>query len=63
VLFASMQPYVVGQKVFVVIPFQPDGLISGTLMEEPAEVIRFIEREGVRGVAVRFTSRGESRPF
>ena len=63
VLFASMQPYSIGQKVFVVIPFQPTGLVSGTLVEESAEVIRFVERDGVRGVALRFTSRGASRSF
>ena len=63
VLFASLQPYAIGQKVFVVIPYQPAGLMSGTLVEEPAEVIRFVEREGVRGVALRFTARGEARPY
>ncbi len=63
VLFASMQPYSAGQKVFVVVPFQPAGLISGTLVEEPAEVIRFVERAGVRGVAVQFTARGGPRPY
>jgi hypothetical protein len=59
----STQPYAAGQKVFVVIPFQPVGLISGTLVEEPAEIIRFVERAGVRGVAVRFTARVEARPY
>jgi hypothetical protein len=63
VLFASAQSYAIGQKVFVVIPFQPVGLISGTLVEEPAEVIRFVERAGVRGVAVQFTARAEPRPY
>ncbi len=62
-LFASAQPYAIGQKVFVVIPFQPVGLISGTLAEEPAEIIRFVERAGVRGVAVRFTARAAARPY
>ena len=63
VLFASMHPYEVGQKVFIVIPYQPTGLLSGTLAEEPAEVIRFVERDGVRGVALRFTARGEIKHF
>lgn len=63
VLSASIQPYSAGQKVFVVVPFQPAGLISGTLVEEPAEVIRFVERAGVRGVALRFTARGGLRPY
>jgi hypothetical protein len=63
VLFASMQAYTIGQKVFVVIPFQPAGLVSGTLVEEPAEVVRFVERDGVRGVALHFTGRGTAMPF
>ncbi len=63
VLFVSSQPYAIGQKVFVVIPYQPTGMISGTLVEEPAEIIRFVERAGVRGVAVRFTAREAPRPY
>lgn len=63
ILFVSSQSYSVGQKVFVVIPFQPTGLISGTLVEEPGEIVRFVQRDGVRGVAVRFTARSEPRPF
>lgn len=63
VLFVSSQAYTIGQKVFVVIPYQPTGLISGTLAEEPGEVIRFVERDGIRGVAVRFTARAEPRPY
>ncbi|MCL4523764.1 MAG: PilZ domain-containing protein [Acidobacteria bacterium] len=62
VLFASSQAYSIAQKVFVVVPYQPVGLISGTLVEEPAEVVRFVERAGVRGVAVQFTARAEARP-
>ena len=63
ILFVSSQPYTVGQKVFVVVPYQPAGLVSGTQVEEPAEVIRFVQRDGVRGVALRFTARGEARPY
>ena len=63
VLFVSGHSYNVGQKVFVVVPYQPTGLISGTLVEEPAEVVRFVEHAGVRGVVVRFTGRVEPRPY
>jgi hypothetical protein len=63
ILFVSSQGYTIGQKVFVVVPFQPEGLISGTQVEEPGEVVRFVERDGVRGVAVRFTGRTVQRPF
>jgi len=63
VLFVSSQTYTIGQRVFVVIPYQPTGLVSGTLVEEPGEVVRFVERAGVRGVAVRFTARDEKPPF
>jgi hypothetical protein len=62
-LFVSQQAYNIGQKVFVVIPYQPEGLISGTLAEEPAEIVRFVQRDSVRGVAVRFTARAVQRPW
>ncbi len=63
ILFVSSQPYAIGQKVFVVVPFQPAGLISGTQVEEPGEIVRFVRRDGIRGVAVRFTGRTAARPF
>ena len=63
ILFVSSQPYTAGQKVFVVVPYQPAGLISGTQVEEPAEIVRFVQRDGVRGVAVRFTARAGPRPY
>jgi hypothetical protein len=53
VLFVSQRPYSLGQKVWVCMPYQP----GGTIVEEPAEVIRFVDRGSARGVAVRFTGR------
>jgi hypothetical protein len=58
VLFVSTRPYQIGQKVWTVMPYQPDA----TAEEEPAEVVRFVERAGVRGVAIRFTGR-DVRPY
>jgi hypothetical protein len=63
VLFVSSHPYTIGQRVFAVLPYQPTGLISGSQAEEPAEVVRFVERAGVRGVAIRFTARAEKPSF
>jgi hypothetical protein len=57
VLFVSRRPYKIGQKVWVAVPYQP----GGTLIEEPAEVIRFVDHSGHRGVAVRLTSRDAPR--
>jgi hypothetical protein len=54
VLFASSKPYRLGQKVWIVMPYQPN---SPDALEEPAEVVRFTERGGVKGVAIRFTGR------
>ncbi len=58
VLFVSSKPYKLGQRVWVCMPHQP-----GTKpVEEPAEVVRFVERAGVTGVALRFIGR-DVRPY
>jgi hypothetical protein len=58
ILFVSSRPYKLGQRVWVAMPYQP----SGTNTEEPAEVVRFVERSGVQGVALRFVGR-DVRPY
>lgn len=58
VLFVSSKPYLIGQRVWVAMPHQP----GGTVTEEPAEVVRFVERAGVKGIAIKFTGR-DVRPY
>lgn len=58
VLFVSSHPFRIGQRVWVAMPYQP----GGTVTEEPAEIVRFVERAGVKGVALRFTGR-DVRPY
>lgn len=58
VLFVSSRPYAPGQRVWIAMPHQP----GGSMVEEPAEVVRFVDRAGVRGVAVKFTGRNV-RPY
>jgi hypothetical protein len=58
VLFASSKPYKLGQRVWVIMPHQPN--TPG--VEEQAEVVRFVERSGVTGVALRFVGR-DVRPY
>jgi hypothetical protein len=57
VLFVSSRPYRLGQRVWVAMPYQP----GMTPREEPAEVVRFVERAGVKGVAIRFIR--DVRPY
>lgn len=58
VLFRSAQPYRIGQTVWVAMPYQP-----GARPEEvPARVVRIVERERIRGVALQFGPSVGTRP-
>ena len=52
VLVKTSQAYPVGQTVWVVMPYQPNAPAE----EVPARVVRYVERQDVRGVALQFTS-------
>jgi len=57
VLFRAVRSYPVGETVWVAMPYQ-----AGTRPEEvPARVVRIVERENHRGVALHFSSEPRAR--
>lgn len=59
VLFQTARPYPVGQTVWVTMPYQP-----GSRQDEvPARVVRVVERNNQRGVALHFTSAAQSYTY